>query len=95
MHNTNIGKSMAISLRNIELDQLLERVIKITGEKKTEAIIRALEERLLRLNTAPNGARTAAKLEEYLREAIWPSIPEKVLGRKTTKEEEEKILGYE
>ena len=95
MQNIKVEDLMAISLRNAQLDQLLDQVTKITGEKKTEAIIQALEERLLRLKTAPVGKKTAGKLEEYLREAIWPSIPERVLGRKTTKAEEEKILGYE
>ena len=55
---------MALSIRNKEAERLAREVARETGETITEAIMRSLEERLLRLS----GRRTATDLaEEILR----------------------------
>ena len=44
----------------------------------------------------PSGA-TAAKSERihrFLEEEVWPTIPKKVIGKKVTKRERKRILGY-
>jgi len=53
---------MALSIKNEQAERLAEEVARETGETKTQAVIRALEERLLRLR----GARTAPDLVETL-----------------------------
>jgi len=40
---------MALNIRNAEAERLAEAVAKITGETKTEAVTRALRDRLARL----------------------------------------------
>jgi hypothetical protein len=36
-----------------------------------------------------------AKMRRFLEEEVWPTVPEGVLGKKTSREEEDAILGYE
>jgi len=66
----------------------------MTGETKTEAIRRALEDRKNRLasNASPTRDR-GSKIIEYLEREVWPKIPADVLGKKITKREREEILG--
>lgn len=85
---------MAVNIKNPQVEQLLDEVVRLTGETKTEAIRRALEERRQRL--AMQGVTLAyeARLLAFLEEEIWPTIPEEVRGKRLSKEEEEAILGY-
>ena len=66
---------------------------KLTGESKTEAIRRALEERRRRLKR-PSVAERRASVLRFLQSKVWPSIPKKALGRRLTRTEEDAILGY-
>jgi antitoxin VapB len=68
-------------------------VARLTGETKTEAIRRALEERRRRLK-GPQAAERKARLLRLLRTKIWPSIPKQQMGRRLSREEEDEILGY-
>lgn len=55
---------MALSIRNKEAERLAREIARETGESITQAILRSLEERLLRLS----GRRTAGDLaREILR----------------------------
>jgi antitoxin VapB len=84
---------MALNLKNAEVERLAAEVARLTGESKTEAIRKALEERRHRLRAvAPAERRT--RLLRLLRDRIWPSIPKKELGRRLTRAEEDAILGY-
>ena len=85
---------MSVNIKNSRVERLLEEVSALTGEGKTEAIRRALEDRrdaLLRLGLAAN---PAARLRRLLEREIWPSIPANVLGTRLSKADEEAILGY-
>jgi antitoxin VapB len=84
---------MALNLKNLEVERLAAEVARITGESKTEAIRRALEERRRRLKT-PEAADRRARVLRLLQSKVWPSLPKKALGRRLTREEEDAILGY-
>ena len=84
---------MALNLKNADVERLAEEVARLTGESKTEAIRKALEERRRRLKSVATSDRRA-RLLRLLRSRIWPSIPKDQLGRRLTRAEEDRILGY-
>jgi antitoxin VapB len=84
---------MALNLKNAEVERLAAEVARLTGESKTEAIRRALEERRRRLK-GPTPTERRARLLLLLRSKIWPSIPKKQLARRLSRAEEDAILGY-
>jgi len=84
---------MALNLKNADVERLAAEVARLTGESKTEAIRRALEERWQRLQ-GTSTARRRARVLGVLRTMVWPSIPAAERGRRLTREEEDAILGY-
>jgi antitoxin VapB len=84
---------MALNLKNADVERLATEVARLTGESKTEAIRRALDERRRRLKTASAGDRRARVLR-FLETKVWPTIPKDQLGRRLTREEEDEILGF-
>ncbi|MGH9528194.1 MAG: type II toxin-antitoxin system VapB family antitoxin [Terriglobales bacterium] len=54
---------MALNLRNPEAEQLAAEVARRTGETKTQAVIRALRERLARINQERRRRSLADELE--------------------------------
>lgn len=55
---------MALNIRNAEAERLAEEVASRTGETKTQAVITALQERLVRVNRARRRTRLADELAE-------------------------------
>ena len=86
---------MALNIKNEEVERLLDEVVSITGETKTEAVRKALEERQQRLALRAGARPKAARLFAFLEEEIWPQIPAELRGTRLTKEEEEELLGYD
>lgn len=84
---------VALNLKNPDVERLAAEVARLTGESKTEAIRKALEERRRRLKAIAPGERRG-RLLQLLRERIWPAIPKAQLGKRLTREEEDAILGY-
>lgn len=84
---------MALNLKNAEVERLAAEVARITGESKTEAIRRALEERRHRLRV-PDLAQRRERVLRLLRARLWPSLPKPQRGRRLSREEEDAILGY-
>jgi len=84
---------MALNLKNADVERLAAEVARLTGESKTEAIRRALEERRQRLKGPPT-ARRRARVLAFLRTKVWPSIPATERGRRLTRKEEDELLGY-
>jgi antitoxin VapB len=82
-----------LNLKNPEVERLAAEVARLTGESKTEAIRRALEERRQRLKGTSSTDRRA-RLLRFLRRTVWPSIPKGQLGRRLTREEEDALLGF-
>jgi antitoxin VapB len=84
---------MALNLKNAEVERLAADVARLTGESKTEAIRKALEERRNRLRSASPDDRRARVLR-FLKKKVWPALPERELGRRLTRAEEDDVLGY-
>jgi antitoxin VapB len=55
---------MALNIRNPEAEQLAATLAKLTGETKTEAVIKALRSRLERLRRERSRRRLADELDE-------------------------------
>jgi len=85
---------MALNIKNIDVERLAGEVAKLAHETKTEAIRRALVERQARLRARTGRAAGRKSLREYLEQNVWPMIPSGELGRVTSREEEDQILGY-
>jgi len=85
---------MALNIKNSDVERLAEEVARLCGESKTEAVRRALEERKARLAYRLVDGDRAARLSRFLETEVWPMIPPRELGRRMSREEEERLLGY-
>ena len=85
---------MALNIKNREVEQLADEVARLAGETKTEAIRRALEERRARLRLRVVKRDREAEMLRYLDREVWPTVPKRVLGRRLTRREEDRFLGY-
>jgi antitoxin VapB len=57
-------RSMALNIRNPEAEKLAADLARLTGETKTEAVTKALRDRLLRLRRERSKRRLADELDE-------------------------------
>jgi antitoxin VapB len=78
---------MALSIRNSETEKLAEALAKLTGETKTEAVTKALRDRLARVRRERSGRRLANELDAIARHCA--ALP--VLDPRSADE----ILGYD
>jgi antitoxin VapB len=78
---------MALNIRNIEAERLATELARRTGETKTDAVIRALKDRLARLKRERAPRRLADDLEDIARHCA--ALP--VLDHRPADE----ILGYD
>lgn len=85
---------MPVNIKNPEVERLIAEVARLTGETKTEAVRKALEERRQRLMLRVSGEDRAARLRRFLEQEAWPSVPAAELGRTLSRQEEEALLGY-
>ena len=85
---------MALNIKNAEVERLVAEVAELTGETKTEAVRRALEERKERLALRVVKRDRDGELCDFLEREVWPLVPPAELGREMTKEEVEELLGY-
>jgi antitoxin VapB len=75
---------MALNIRNEETERLAEKVAKLTGESKSEAVRKALRDRLQRLQREHAGRRLADELDDIARHyarlpTLDPRSPEEIL----------------
>jgi antitoxin VapB len=84
---------MPLNIKNAAVERLAAELARITGESKTEAIRRALEERRRRLK-GPSVAERRARVLRFLDKQVWPTLPKRERGRRLTHAEEDEILGY-
>lgn len=84
---------MALNIKNVDVERLAAEVARLTGESKTEAIRRALEERRQRLKSRSAQDRRARVLR-FLEKRVWPTLPKAQIGRRLSRAEEDEILGY-
>jgi antitoxin VapB len=78
---------MALNIRNPEAEQLAAELARQTGESKTEAVTKALRDRLMRVRREHTNRRLADELEEIAEHCA--SLP--VLDARPADE----ILGYD
>lgn len=78
---------MPLNIRNPEAERLATELAKQTGESKTEAVIKALRDRLARVRRDRSKQRLADELEEIARHCA--SLP--VMDSRSADE----ILGYD
>ena len=85
---------MALNIKNAEVERLATEVARLAGESKTESVRRALEERVARLRLRVVSTNRAADVVRYLEREVWPLVPKRALGRRLTRSQEDRILGY-
>jgi len=85
---------MALNIKDPETERLAAEVAELTGESKTKAVRTALEERRERLAFQVVRRRAPQERLRFLEREIWSAIPPSKLGRRTTRKERERILGY-
>jgi antitoxin VapB len=85
---------MALNIKNPEVERLAAEASRLAGESKTESIRKALEERVARLRLRVVKRDREASLLRYLEREVWPRVPKQALGRRVTRREEDRILGY-
>jgi antitoxin VapB len=84
---------MALNIKNVEVERLAADVARLTGESKTEAIRRALDERRRRLK-GMSAEQRRARVLRFLEKKVWPTLRKGERGRRLTRAEEDDILGY-
>jgi len=78
---------MALNIRNPEAEELAETLAKLTGETKTQAVTKALRDRLERVRRRLSGRRLADELDEIaLHSASLPVLDDR---------DADEILGYD
>ena len=78
---------MALNIRNPETEELAETLAKLTGETKTQAVTKALRDRLERVRRRLSGRRLADELDEIaLHSASLPILDDR---------DADEILGYD
>jgi antitoxin VapB len=85
---------MALNIKDREAEKLAAEIASMTGESKTRAVKVALQERRQRLAPRVVHRDRRRELHRFLEEEIWPQIPRAVLGKKLSRRERERILGY-
>jgi antitoxin VapB len=81
-------------MRDPDVERLARLVARVAGENPTEAVRRALLERLARLRSRASPEDRARRLLRFLEDDVWPSVIPRVRDRPLAKPEEESILGY-
>ena len=85
---------MALNLKKEEVERLAAEVARLANETKTEAIRRSLLDRKQRLLMQGGQVSRREKIESFLRTRVWPEVPPNMIGRRISKRERERILGY-
>ena len=86
---------MALNIKNAEVERLVEEVADLAGESKTDAVRQALVERRDRLRLRRRRRARGEGFLDYLEREVWPRAAEAgALGRRLSRKEEDRILGY-
>jgi len=73
---------MALNIKNAQVEELAAEVAEITGESKTEAIRRALEERRRRLSFQIAQENRGDELRSFLEREVWSVIRARSASRR-------------
>lgn len=71
---SELSLAMALTIKNAEVERLAAEVARLAGESKIEAIRRALDERLRRLED-PSLEQRRKRVMRFLEEKVWPTPP--------------------
>ncbi len=85
---------MALNIKDRETERLAAEVAALAGESKTRAVKVALQERRARLAVRRGERDPRGDFVRFLETEVWPQVPRKVRGRRTSKREWERILGF-
>jgi len=85
---------MALNIKDPEVERLAREVAEMTGESKTRAVRVALAERKERLAHSGDFNDVTSRRWRFLEEEIWPFLPPGIRGKRVSKRERERILGY-
>ena len=85
---------MALNIKNPQVEKLATELSRLTGESKTEAIRKALQERRARLALAGGIEGKAERYLAYLSKEVWPRVPKPIRGKPVTRAERDRILGF-
>jgi antitoxin VapB len=85
---------MPVNIKNPEVERLLSEVVAITGETKVEAVRRALSERKDRLGARAAHVDRWQRALRFLEREVWPALPPAEVGRRSSRAEDDSILGY-
>ncbi|MGE0493147.1 MAG: type II toxin-antitoxin system VapB family antitoxin [Vulcanimicrobiota bacterium] len=83
---------MALNIKNEEVERLASEVAALTGETKTEAVRKALEERRRRLTL--HRSTSERNILQTLEAEIWSALPPEALGQGLAYEAIDGILGF-
>lgn len=84
---------MALNIKNPDVERLAGEVAALAGESKTQAIRHALEERKARLAVRVVRQDRQAELQRFLESEVWSQVPARLVGKRLSRAEEERILG--
>jgi len=73
---------MALNIKNSQVEDLATEIAGITGETKTEAIRRALEERRQRLSFQIVRENKGEELRSFLEREVWSVIRARAASRR-------------
>ena len=85
---------MALNIKNPDVERLAEEIVALTGETKTEAIRRALEDRRAQLAYRAASVDQKKRLARFLAFEVWPRVPEDERGKRLSRVAEDALLGY-
>jgi antitoxin VapB len=85
---------MGLNIKNAEVERLAAEVAARMGETKTRAIKQALEERKQRLSLQVAHPDRKTRLMRLLESEVWPLIPEALVGKRYSRKEKDRLLGY-
>ena len=86
--------TVALTIKNADVERLAAEVARLTGESKTQAIRVALEERRRRLATGIDPAAREAEILRWLETEVWPHVPEELRDKPYDPHADDEILGY-
>jgi hypothetical protein len=92
--SARILSAMAINIRNAKVERLADEIADMTGESRTATILQALEERRETIVRVSARKPRLSSVIAFLEKGIWPNVPKNLLGRRLTKSERERVLGY-
>src|SRR5438093_4469077 len=88
------GDAVALNIKDRDTERLAAEVAALAGESKTRAVKIALQERKARLAVRGRAQDRRGHFVRFLETEVWPQVPAKALGRRTSKRERERILGF-